>query len=116
MEQKVIAAIHKTIRRKWDPICMGYKADEGDDDCELCSIMRCSECPFEAACDTGTYRAWAHHVIQKHGGATPKEHLRAACSRVIFKIYCPTCAERAEAVLEDLILLLPPDERTIYGG
>lgn len=104
MEQEVIAAIHKSIMDKWDPICMGYKADAGSGDCALCHLFeQCWMCPFDGVCDTGEYHFWRGHLRKAH-----------LCGRK--RICCPTCAERAEAVLEKLVTLLPPGERKIYDG
>lgn len=107
MEQEVITAIHKAITVTWNPICMGYGTDKDFLNCTFRSIHdACDICLFTHVCGIETYNTWLFHMYMHtfYNYKTPG------------RIYCPRCAELAEAVLEELVMLLPSEERKVYGG
>ena len=93
-----IEAIKKAIDEKWNPICMGCTGNYADEiECALCELydMECGECSLghsNNSCARGSlnsYSAWAEF------GERPED---------------------AEAMLEALVMLLPPEHRKQYGG
>ncbi len=124
MDKNVIEALHKSIQRKWNPICMGDGVDNRSEDCPLCKLILvdatsvCSPCPFTGVCSDGAYNDWEQHFERNHSPCPERKsaNMCDGCELDIVTIKCPTCAEKAEAVLEKLVMCLPPEEREIYGG
>lgn len=114
---EAIKAIKQTIEKKWNPICMGCGEDHascslcdyddatGDRDCQTCPLVlrygkNANCCPPYTRLDDLT-----------ECGECPKVD---CCDNV-----CPTfkdTPEEAEAMLEALVMLLPPEHRKEYGG
>lgn len=94
---EAISAIHQSITR-WNLECYGCKKSV---DCGLCTLygngsIGCPECPLEMkyglACndDGSAFDNWFRKKLGKH--------------------------QDEEAMLEALVMLLPPKERKVYGG
>jgi hypothetical protein len=111
-----IKAIHKCIMEKWNPICMGCVDEEPD--CALCKKAEhyrgyCNICSLGKAkmeCNAG-----GDNPYETYSDATDCdgcEQDEAECD-----LECPGACSRpdeAEAMLEALVQLLPPEERKRY--
>jgi hypothetical protein len=123
---EAIEAIHKSIREKWNPICMGCVDREPD--CALCGysedgnhIIECDDCPLSLAgheCYTVTdlYTTWKNEATIYDDCDLCPHNEDNSCA--VSDKGCPIkpAPAKSEAMLEALVNLLPEEERIRYGG
>ena len=115
---EAIEAIKKAIDKKWNPICMGLVDEEPA--CALCEAYPasgdCMRCPLGLAgmaCNmhiNNPYSAWDDENDCCNCLQTPSD-CAYDCPELIY-----SSPEKAEAMLEALVMLLPPEHRAEYGG
>lgn len=122
---EAIEAIKKCIDGKWNPICMGCGGDSPYDiSCALCSVMvGCHECPLgeispdDSCIDNNTeYSKWYHASSVFNCENCSKSTSCAGTSFCNDHLPSIVAPEEAEAMLEALVMLLPPEHRKKYGG
>ena len=106
---KAIEAIKESIDH-WNDICYGYCGAIDSETCGLCVLYHsdCSSCSLLMA-GSGCNKAgspWKRYFLCFTGG----DYLLDEC-------FCEeNAANEAEAMLEALVMLLPPEHRKEYGG
>lgn len=109
MDDRTIEAIKSSIRDKWNPICMGCGVDTGGDNCPLCKIFInnfCEACPLAKKFNVDCFKSSS---VYQRWNCSPCDHDTGTAE-------CPVCGERAEAMLEALVQLLPEEHRAEFGG
>ena len=112
-----IEVIKRVIDEKWNPICMGYHVLI---DCPLC--LHCSDCDCCPLAISGNNcneegSSWGDwdRAAKRLSCGHECNALNASCGDFSEcpKNYAPA---EAEAMLEALVQLLPPEHREEYGG
>lgn len=101
---EAIAAIHESIMH-WNDICYGESGSVFARSCGLCNIYiggECKKCPVSANdnCCHDPMSTWDNYYFADHSPG--------------FRCSIESATE-AEAMLEALVVLLPPSERIRYG-
>jgi hypothetical protein len=112
-----IKAIHKCIEEKWNPICMGCGDDPfAEYNCSLCKMdASCENCSLGKSGDVCAHKGSTFHIMyMEHNCDTCRENYGVCIADI--DDHCPqlVAISEAEAMLEALVMLLPPEERKRY--
>lgn len=101
---EAIEAIKQSIAEKWEPICNGCLTGKSEPDCKLCELYdydHCADCPLcktDNGCKNSNSTWWGWADCKEDG------------------FIIESSPEDSEAMLEALVMLLPPEHRKEYGG
>ncbi len=109
MDKEILTALKGSIK-KWEMIVAGKGIDKSGTNCPLCKLVEkeksdCSHfpCPVyketkQLECQGSPYWKWREHHSSNH---TEEDE---------YMVFCPTCRKLAQAELDFLKSLLPPQK------